>query len=287
MWLLLALLTAFFISLQDVFGKKVIHKVDVYVVAWAWIFFTLPFLYIGLFIEGIPTVNVSFGLALGVSTIILIFASILYFKAIQNSDLSLSMPMLAFTPLFLLIISPLILGEFPSLPGLIGILFIVSGSYVLNFRERDSGHWGPFKKMVQEKGPRYMLCVAFLYSIGANMDKIGVLNSSALMWIASLNTLLAIALGIIMKYKVKTICAQIKSVWPILLIIGLCNAAGLICQMTAIKMTIVPYLIAVKRTSIVMSALFGFFVFREKKMKERLCGIGFMILGVFIISMFQ
>ena len=106
MWFILALLTAFFTSLQDVLGRKIVHRVDVYIISWGWMFFSLPFLYVYLFVQGIPPIGPNFAIALSVSAVILIFASVLYFKAIKHSDLSVTMPMLTFTPLFLLVTSP-------------------------------------------------------------------------------------------------------------------------------------------------------------------------------------
>lgn len=285
MWFILALLAAFFTSVQDVLGKKLINKVDTEIIAWGWMFFSLPFLYVYLMAEGMPPIGPLFGKALAVSTVILIIASVLYFKAIKCSDLSLAMPMLAFTPIFLLITSPLILGEFPRPLGLAGIFLIVVGSYVLRFRDRSLGYLGPFKCLVRERGPRYMLIVAFLYSIGANMDKIGVLNSSPVMWIAMLNTLTALGLWLFYLRRAKNFWQQVKSVWLLLVFIGLFNAAAVIFQMIAIQMTIVPYLIAVKRTSVFMSALFGFFLFKEKGIKERSIGALLMVLGVVLIAL--
>ncbi|OGX33743.1 MAG: hypothetical protein A3C36_00565, partial [Omnitrophica WOR_2 bacterium RIFCSPHIGHO2_02_FULL_52_10] len=215
---------------------------------------------------------------------ILVFAWTLYFKAIQSSDLSITMPMLAFTPLFLLITSPLMLGEFPGLLGIAGILLIVGGSYVMHFQRRQGGYLEPFKQLIRIRGPRYMLLVALLFSIGSNVDKIGVLNSSSLMWITLLNTGVAAALTVIMMWRVRDLKDKLRSVWPVLAVMGLCNAVALVCQMTAITMTLVPYLIAVKRTSVVMSSVFGFMLFKERGMRERLIGVLLMVLGVFLLT---
>jgi len=92
MWLIFALLTALFTSLHDCLGKKIINRVDVYIVAWAWPFFSLPFLYTFLLIDGIPPISPPFFGALFVSASILVLALIFYFKAIKYSDLSISMP---------------------------------------------------------------------------------------------------------------------------------------------------------------------------------------------------
>ena len=75
-----------------------------------------------------------------------------------------------------------------------------------------------------------------------------------------------------------------------LAIFGRCGdlqALALIFQMIAIKMTLVPYLIAVKRTSVIMTSLFGLFLFKEKGLRERLIGVVLMVLGVLMISFFQ
>jgi len=287
MWILLVLLTAFFTSLQNVFSKKIIDRVDPYVVAWAWFFFSLPLLAIGLLVTGIPPLGPLFWKTLVVASVLLIFASIFYFRAIKYSDLSIAVPMLAFTPLFLLITSPFILNEFPSFMGIFGVILIVTGSYILHLKERHKGFWEPFKSLVKERGSRYMLMVAVIFSISANLDKVGVVHSSPLMWLFTLNFVLAIALWGIMLKRTTAIGRQIKSGWPFLVAVGLCNGMALIFQMAAIEMTLVPYLIAVKRTSVFMTSLFGFFLFKEKGMRERLIGVVLMILGVFMISFFQ
>jgi uncharacterized membrane protein len=288
MWFPLILLTAFFISLQDVFGKKVIGQVDPYVVAWSWFFFSLPLLIPCLLVAGTPPLGPQFWPVLGISTILLTVASIFYFLAIKHSDLSLAVPMQALTPLFLLITSPIMLGEFPGAFGGFGVILIVLGAYILHFNERGKkGFWGPFRSLVSEKGSRYMLIVAIIFSISGNLDKIGVINSSPLMWLFALNLAVAVVLSaVILKYS-KDIGAQIKGSWPFLLALGLCSGVGLIFQMMAIKMTIIPYLIAVKRTSVIMTSLFGFFLFKEKELRERLIGAILMVLGVFAIYFFQ
>ena len=244
----------------------------------------MPFLYGILWIEKFPPINPPFWPALFASTSILTVASILFFKGIKASDLSISIPMLSFTPAFLLVTSPLILGEFPRPIGLIGILTIVLGAYVLNFGDHKRGYLMPFKMLFKEKGTRYILMVALLYSVGANIDKVGMLNSSSAMWLVSLNTCVSLLLFFVMLKTTKDPLKQILSVWPYLLMMGTVSAIAFFSQMAAIKLTIVPYVIAIKRTSVIMTALFGFLLFKEKGFKERSLGVLLMVIGVFIIS---
>ena len=287
MWLVLAGLTALFTSLTDVLSRKIIHKVDVVIVAWAWAFFSLPILYTIALMQPPVALGPQFFPALIISTLILTVANILYFKAIKVSDLSLTVPMLAFTPLFLLITSPIMLNEVPRPLGMIGVLFIVGGSYILHFGGRHQGVGAPLRNLLKTPGSRYMLTVAFLYSIGGNIDKIGVRNSSALIWGSAINTGLAASLGIIAWYRSKNFILQIRKAWVFLGLIGVAISLAVISQMNAIQLTLVPYVIAVKRTSIIMTSILGFVVFKERGFKERLSGVILMIAGVFLIYIFQ
>ena len=284
MWVALAFITAVGTSLQDIFGRKALDRTDFYIVAWAWTACTLPFLAVALFIDGFPQILPSFWPAVLASTIILSISSLLFFRAIQIADLSLTVPMLAFTPMLLLISSPLMLGEFPQPLGVVGILLIVLGSYVLNFAQRHHGFFEPFYYLLKNRGPRMMLTVAVLFSIGANVDKIGMLNSSPIMWVFSINFFVTIVLSVIVGIKVRMPVAAFKSAWKFLLLMGLVTSIALITQMYALRLTIVPYVIAIKRTSVVMTALIGLFILKEQSFKERLTGVILMVAGVFIIS---
>ena len=285
MWLFLSLAAALFTSLTDVLGKKVIGRSGAYVVVWGMNFFAMPFVYAAVFSQPLPALGSLFWSTLALQGLVVVIASIFYFKAIEASDLSITVPMLTFTPLFLLITSPWMLGEFPKPLGLWGIFLIVGGSYVLNIAQLHKGYLAPFRTLVKEKGPRYMLMVALLYSIGANLDKIGVRHSSPLVWAAVLNTVLTIALGFVMLHKNSDVLQRIRSGWKYLILLGIANAFALISNMAAIQLTLVPYLIAIKRLSVFMTLFFGFVIFKEKGYRERSIGALLMVLGAVMISL--
>ena len=123
-WIALALLTAFCESFKDVFSKKGLADIDEYVIAWALRFFALPFLLPILFFIKIPPLGSEFWLALVVGGGLNAICTILYMKAIKQSALSLTVPLVALTPMFLLLTSPFMVGEFPKMNGVIGIILI-------------------------------------------------------------------------------------------------------------------------------------------------------------------
>ena len=284
MWLLLSFLTAVCTSAQDIISKRVSTRVSPYVTAWAVSFFSLPFLALFFFWERPAMPLFDFWPALLTSTIILTVSSVYFFKSIEMSDLSLTIPLLSFTPLFLLVTSPIIVHEFPRPLGILGMVLIVLGCYILFYHPQQEDFLAPFHRLIKARGSRYMLIVAVLYSIGGNVDKIGMRSSSPLIWSFSLNALVAIVLSGIMFHKAKDAPQQIRAHWPWLAGIGLCMALVMIFQMHALRLTIVPYVIAIKRTSIIMTALWGLWFLKESGMRERLWAVAFMVAGVCVIS---
>jgi drug/metabolite transporter (DMT)-like permease len=288
-WLIFGILTAFFEAVKDVFSKQNLKKNDEYVVAWSLAFFSAVFLAPFLFFIEIPQLNPQlnplFWIALLIGASINAVTAILYIKAIKLSDLSLTVPLVALTPLFMLLTSPLIVGEYPNFFDCIGIFLIVTGSYLLNIKEKSQGYLAPFKALLHEPGPKLMLIVAFLWSITSNFDKIGVQNSSPIFWLFSLFTAMSVLLLPVLLHKTPNPSRKIMQQLPMLATMGLVNALGVVFQMQALTMTLVVQVIAVKRTSVLMGVLFGHFIFKEKDIQQRLLGSAIMILGVFFITL--
>ena len=284
-WLILGIFTAFFEAVKDVFGKQNLKKSDEYVVAWSLAFFSVIFLIPWVIYTGIPQLNSQFAIALLIGGSINAVTTILYIKAIKVSDLSLTVPLVALTPLFMLLTSPLIVGEYPKFFDYIGILLIVTGSYLLNIKEKSQGYLAPFKALLNEPGPKFMLIVAFLWSITSNFDKIGVKNSSPIFWLFSLFGTMSVLLLPVLLHKTPNPSRQILKQLPMLAAMGFFNAIGVLCQMQALTLTLVVQVIAIKRTSVLMGVLFGHFIFKEKNIQERLLGAGIMVLGVLFISL--
>lgn len=266
-------------------SKKGLITTDEYIISWSLRFFSFPFLLPLLFFINIPVLGDMFWVALLVSGSLNVVTTILYMKAIKYSDLSITVPMVAFTPLFLLMTSPFIVGEFPALPGLIGVFLIVIGSYVLNIKEKQNGYLFPYRALLNEKGPRFMLIVAFIWSITSNFDKIGIQNSSPIFWVIAINAFVATLLFPTMISRSRNKLDQISTEYKWLLCVGLFSALTLIFQMTALSLTLVVYVIAIKRTSTVMSVLWGSLMFKEKGIHERLLGAVIMILGILFMTL--
>ena len=163
---------------------------------------------------------------------------------------------------------------------------IVFGSYILNIKEKKKGILAPFKALLNNKGARLMLLVAFIWSITSNFDKIGLQNSSPVFYGICVNIFITIGITpfIFLKSrkKLKQIPKNLKSLIPV----GIFNGLMILFHMIAISMTLVAYLISIKRTSAILSVIMGSVIFKEKGLKERILGAIIMILGVLCITLF-
>lgn len=299
LWLFLASATAFFDSCKDVFSKRSLYHIDSILATSALYIFTVLFLSPLLLFIPIPEIGDQFFLALVGSGIGNAIAFSLLMRAIQLSDLSKVLPLTTFTPLFLLITSPILIGEFPNKLGVIGVIFIVTGAYVLNLRKLQGGWLSPFKALGEDPGTRIALLVAFIWSFNGNFDKLGVMNSSPLFWVVVSHfvvMLLLLPFAIIRYMRTgkihNTDVATVETSFlfyllPNLAIMGFFNALMVSCQMSALDLTLVAYVISVKRTSTILSVFWGYFLFQEKGLKERLLGAGIMVFGVFAIAFSQ
>ncbi|MDY6939850.1 MAG: EamA family transporter [Cyanobacteriota bacterium] len=285
LWFFFALTTATCESFRDVFNKKSLETVDAYSVTWSLNFFTAVFLFPLVLITGFPEIGDRFFLALAINSTTNGLAFLALMKAIQASDLSKVAPMTTFTPLFLLLTSPLIVGEFPNPSGFIGIALIVLGAYLLNLNARKAGYLAPFKMLWKEKGTKLGLLVAFLWSITANFDKIGVQNSAPIFWVFSMFGTIALLLSPLVLVRSRGQLPQWRSMRKSLVWIGLFNAVAVAFQMFALNLTLVAYVISVKRTSAIFSVIWSKVIFKESGFKERVTGAVVMVLGVICIAL--
>lgn len=284
MWLFLGLASGFFHALMSTVSKKSVGKTDEYITSFAYACFAIPFFLLALFWLDWTGINSTFWFATLGTVVLNVIAIYFFMKALNLSELSLVVPLLTFTPLFLIFTSDIILGEFPSSLGIWGIVAIVCGAYVLNLKGTKK-LWDPFKSLLNDRGAQLMLAVAFIYSISSNFDKMAIQNSNPITFLVISRSLIAFIFLFFIKYKSKVGFGSIRSNFKILIPIGVLSAAALLTQMIALNLALVPYIISLKRTSAFFSVILGFIAFKERNVKPKLIGSALMILGVLLISM--
>ena len=263
---------------------KKLNKLDLYVKLLFYNLITLPFLLVGFLFYEIPAVSNYFYAIVGINVVLWLIAIFLLMKSLQESDLSISIPLLSFTPIFLLFVSYALLGEFPTNLGLIGILIVVFGSYILHISSIKRGYIEPFKSIFKNKGI-YMIIAAFLFSITASLAKKGIQLSNPAYFMFIHYLFASIILMILFFNRIKHNKKILKQNFKYILIIGISVASSELLAGAALNSAIVPYVISLKRSNIIFSVILGFFLFKEKNFKEAIIGAIIMFIGAVLITL--
>ena len=283
-WAALSITAGFFDAVYYSVLRK-LSDIDTYSKMALLNLLALPFLAFGFIFFKIPKVSAMFYLVILSNIIIFFLAQVLMIKSLEMSNLSVSIPMLSFSPVFLLFTSYIMLNEFPKFAGLLGVLLVVAGSYILNVGEIKKGYLKPIKSIFKNKGVFYMLVVAFLFSISANLGKMGIRLSNPAFYMFMFYLIYSLLLIIAFFNKIKHNLNALRKNFKYFALSGFSTAASEILAGVALTSSIVPYIISLKRTSILFSVLIGIFIFKEKHFKEAIIGSAIMFIGVLMITL--
>lgn len=210
---------------------------------------------------------------------------LLVYTAVNLAPLSVTMPYLAFTPALVVGIGYAMLGETVRPWGVVGILGIVAGSYILNLRHfRRNDLLAPLRAIYQEEGPRLMLAAAVIYALTSVLGKklvllAGPLYSALAFWSISIPVVLT---ALTLSGRIRPRLLLLRPVRSCA--VALVMAGHLLLHMYAISLTKVAYMIAVKRLSGFFSVLYGGLLFGERDLWPLAAGSLLMCLGVAVLA---
>ena len=287
-WFLLSLISALGLATADALTKRFFSDLSPYKMGVSRILAIAPWMILSLFVLPSAVPDRTFWLAIATALPLELTAFFLYMRALKLSPLSLSLPFLAFTPVFMILTGRFILDETITTGGALGIALIVAGAYVLNLSKMNMGLLGPLKAVLHEPGSWIMLSISLLYAFTAPIGKIAVLHSNPWFFTAVYNLVLTVI---------------IVSFWPAtgrgtglldifsrprpMLMLGLVASMENFCHMMAIAQVEAAYMIAIKRMSLLLGVLYGAWWFGEENIRERLAGAAIMVAGVFLIRWAQ
>lgn len=284
-WIFFSLLTALAVSAQDTWTKKFFSHMTLYEMSAYPLVYSLPFFMVSMIFVPVPALGDAFAWTFALSLPLNAVGFVLYMKAIKLSPLSLTVPYLAFTPVFMLFTGYIFLGEMPGIRGLSGILTICIGGYILNI---DPARWrllAPFRAISHQPGSWIMLIVAFVYSFTAVIGKKAILNSSPLFFGISFfivfNLCLILLLRLTGKIRLKDLSrSPLKG-----LVSGVFLYLQIVFHCVAVSLIEAAIMISVKRLSILFSILFGKMVFKERHTSVRFSGALLMLAGTLLITL--
>ena len=212
-------------------------------------------------------------------------ANLLFVRALQLSDLSLTIPYLSLTPVLALLSSWLVVGEIPAASGIVGVAVIGLGALVLNPSGANGSGFHPLRALREEKGSLAMLGVACLWSVSVAFDKRALAHSSPIAHTAVLAVTGALILNHVRQRRSDAVLLErLRPVGGLLMVTTLVITAALIAQLWSYHYVPVAYVEAIKRSlGMVGAVAVGWWFFNEGSMGRRLAAVGTMAGGVCLI----
>jgi drug/metabolite transporter (DMT)-like permease len=208
-------------------------------------------------------------------------ANFAYFRSLQLSPLSKTLPMLSFTPAFAAVLGAIFLGERLLPRELAGLAAVVVGAFLLTLRP-GRGFAGFAEGLAEERGARWMIGVAFLWSATLLLDKEALAYASPQLHALVLNA--GVAAGALAALTLRGEIGQmtrIRGHFALLAGAVLVSAAALGAQLVALGRVPLGYLETVKRgLGGALAVAWGRLFFAEPVTAAKLGAVALMTVGV-------
>ena len=214
-----------------------------------------------------------------------IFSAFIFLKSIKESELSLTIPLLSFSPLFSSFFSYLFLAETLNKQQYLGIFIIIFGTLFLYTKKLNLSHFlKSFQNIINSKSANLMILVSFCWSLTPVLDKI-CLKYSSVNFHGLIQSILTFIFLVIFSFKDLTALKKKRIRSLTLVFITLCiGTFATILQFYAILFNFVPIMESIKRATGQFSAvIFGRIFFNEKITVQKIIGVSLLSYGVFLI----
>jgi uncharacterized membrane protein len=282
--ILICIISAFFWAAFDLTRKLSLQKINsvnlllIFTLAQtlifgSWVFYEDPFLNLKSYIfPGLILILIS------------LFSALLFLKAIKQSDLSLTIPLLSLSPLFSSFFSFFFLNEKLSYFQYIGVFLIIFGTLVLYSKKITLREiLKSFKVLTINNSAKLMIVVSLIWSLTPVLDKLCLEHSSINIHGLIQSFGLMILLIFLLK-KEKYEFLSLKRNWRLILITILTGIIATVLQFYAILFNYVPIMETIKRSiGQLSSVLFGKLFFKEEITKPKILGVLILSVGVYYI----
>jgi len=206
-------------------------------------------------------------------------------KAYESGDLSIVYPVARSSPVFVTIAAAVFLGETFSLMGLLGILVIFIGVYVLHLKGMTRNDLVAPLNYLMSGSSRYAVIAALGTTVYSITDKLGVTTVHPLLysfWLGFSVTGMMIIVTL-KRRGFQAIKDEFSS--PIrITFAGMLMRGGYMMVLYAMSLAQVSYILALRQVSVVLGALMGVIFLGESYGRVRIIGSVIIFIGVYILG---
>ena len=280
MWMIYALLSAFFAGGVAILAKIGIKDVDSTLATALRTIVVAIFAWLMVFLVGVPTAIAHIApkslLFLALSGLATGGSWLCYFCALQIGDVNKVVPVDKSSTILTLLLSFLLLGEGLTFSKAVAMVVIGVGTYLM-IERKDT-------KTGDKQGRQWLLFAilsAVFASLTSILGKIGItgVESNLGTAIRTLVVLLMAWLLVFLQGKQQEIKSINSRSWIFLVLSGLATGLSWLCFYRALQDGPVSVVVPVDKLSILVTVAFSAFVLREKLHKKPLLGLLFIVVG--------
>ena len=287
MSLLILIVSSFFWGIFDLLRKLVLEYLSISQVICVIFISQLIFFFFSLFFSNLLVSDPNYFLYLIIISVLSLLAIFCFLKAIKIGEISMSIPLLSYSPLLSLLFSNYFLGENLEAQQYFGVATIFFGSFILYSKSLKVQDLllSPVTLM-KNKGAQLIICVTIIWSIIPVLDKKSLTYTDIYLHGFLQSLLIVFLLLIFIKTPITKKIIKLKKKKEIFLFLLLIIFSFLttLLQFLALKINLVPILEVFKRAiGILLALYFGYFFFNEKINKQKIISIIVITLGLLFV----
>jgi drug/metabolite transporter (DMT)-like permease len=208
-------------------------------------------------------------------------------QAYEEGDLSVVYPLArGMGPFLVPFFAVGLIKEQLSLPGILGIGLIILGIYILHLTSFSKTTFlQPFLRL-KDRSSRWALGTGVTIALYSLIDKIGVghIYPPGYIYLMFVGAFIFLSPYVLMRKRVLLFKEWQKNKHTILAV-GFLTLFTYLLVLFAMQMSQVSYIVALRETGILFSALYGTFWLREGHVKQKIVGAILIFYGVFFIGL--
>jgi len=288
-WFLLAFISAVFSAVSTISEKKALFSLKAldfsFLVSVVTLVFSIPFFF-----------NIQYNTLFTISIAVLFLKTLLnagaylsVMQAIKSMEVSEALPLIALSPGLVAILGAPMIGDTLHLHEWLGILLMVTGTYILELRKNNSGIFQPFKLMLGSHKYLYVFIALILFTVTSLLDRLLLKNYSlppyTFMAFQQLFFVLIffVAYAAQNKGKVTRIENYSGKVLYTVLIVSVCTVIYRYTQIEATKIAPAALVLAVKRISVLLVVIFGGRLFAEGNILRKSIAAAIILAGITVL----
>ena len=288
MWLIMAVLSAFFAGITSILAKCGIKKTDSDAATAFRTSVVLLFAWIMVFIVGsyhtISTITAKSLLFLVLSGMATGGSWICYFKALSMGDINKVVPIDKSSTILSILLAIILFGETENLAvKLTGTAILTAGIYLMVEKKQDceKGNGNQWKF--------YAILSALFAALTSILAKVGIAGVESNIGTAIRTGVVFVMAWLIVFMKGKqTQLKQIdKKEFAYLSLSGIATGSSWLCYYYAIQNGIVSVVVPIDKLSIVIAVAFSYIVFKERLSKKAFIGLLLLVFGTLIMSIWS